>query len=342
MSGRRTFCGRFANTAATTAAGSILAVSILLAHAGCANSGSDKKSVTASKETPAKQADAGHGHGHGEHALHNVHHIGSKLYSGAVPEGDAAFDELQAMGIKTVISVDGATPDLARAESRGMRYVHIPITYAEANKDQQLEIARAVRDLPGPIYLHCHHGKHRGPAAAASAAVLLGEVSPEEGVAFMKTAGTAAHYQGLYACVANATAVSAAAIDTAPAEFPSLRKAEGIVAAMVEVDIAYEHLNDVRAAGWKVPGDHPDLVPAAEAGRLTDNLRFSHEDPKTKPYGEEYERLMIEAIKAASDLEEGIIADAPKDKLEASWKRVAASCKDCHAGYRNKKVVAGN
>ena len=28
-------------------------------------------------------------------------------------------------------------------------------------------LARAARTLPGPIFVHCHHGMHRGPAAAA-------------------------------------------------------------------------------------------------------------------------------------------------------------------------------
>jgi TonB family protein len=34
-------------------------------------------------------------------------------------------------------------------------------------------IVRAVRDLPGPIYVHCHHGKHRSAAEGANTDVSL-------------------------------------------------------------------------------------------------------------------------------------------------------------------------
>ncbi|MCB9846626.1 MAG: cytochrome c [Phycisphaeraceae bacterium] len=273
---------------------------------------------------------------HDRPGVHNLHEVDDRLVSGSVPEGDVGFDTLASMGIRTIISVDGASPDVARAEARGMRYVHIPITYAQATERQQLEIARAVRDLPGPIYIHCHHGKHRGPAAAASAAVLLGVFSPEQGVAFMKTAGTAPSYSGLYACVAQANRASSESLDKAPHTFPSIQRARGIVAAMVEVDIAHENLAQIRAAGWTVPANHPDLVPAAEAGRQTDDMRLSAEDPNAIARGDDFMTRLAHAIAAASALEQDIVAGAPSDRLEARWQRVAASCTDCHTIYRNR------
>jgi protein tyrosine phosphatase (PTP) superfamily phosphohydrolase (DUF442 family)/cytochrome c556 len=269
------------------------------------------------------------------HALHNVHAIGDRIISGAVPEGDAAFDELAAMGVRTIVSVDGATPDVERAAARGIRYVHIPVTYAQVTDDQRLRIARAVRDLPGPVYIHCHHGKHRGPAAAAAAAVSLGIVSPEQGVAFMKEAGTAPSYQGLYACVMTATAVSIAVLDATPADFPSVQRARGIVAAMVEVDQAFDHLGDVRAAGWRVPSDHPDLVPAAEAGRLADNLRIAGEDPAARERGKDFLSKITDAVAKATALEDAIVRQAGHADLEGRYKLVQASCRDCHAKYRD-------
>ncbi len=271
------------------------------------------------------------------HALHNVHRMNDKIISGAVPENAAAFDELKAMGVKTIISVDGATPDVKSAQTRGIRYVHIPITYAEVTEPQRLAIARALKDLPGPIYVHCHHGKHRSPAAVAAAGVTLGIITPEQGVAFMKTAGTAPSYAGLYQCVAEATVASAAAMAAAPADFPSVHKPKGIVAAMIEVDESYEHLGFIKNAGWKTPPDHPDLVPAAEAGRLADSLRHSGEDPRAKAHGEDFSQRLAKAVASASALEEGILKNAPAAELEGHWKLVVSSCKDCHAEYRDKR-----
>src|SRR5262245_14950937 len=47
--------------------------------------------------------------------LHNVYRITDKLFSGSSPEGDEGFRSLQELGIKTVISVDGARPDVGSA-----------------------------------------------------------------------------------------------------------------------------------------------------------------------------------------------------------------------------------
>ena len=86
--------------------------------------------------------------------------------------GDGGFGYLQEQGVRTIISVDAAEPDVALAEAFGMRYVHIPIGYGAVDAKTKLKLTRAVRDLPRPIYVHCHHGKHRGPTAAALALVL--------------------------------------------------------------------------------------------------------------------------------------------------------------------------
>ena len=45
--------------------------------------------------------------------LHNVVAYHDGYYSGSVPEGAEGFDALAGMGIKTIISVDGAEPDVA-------------------------------------------------------------------------------------------------------------------------------------------------------------------------------------------------------------------------------------
>lgn len=275
--------------------------------------------------------------------VHNLRPLGNSMISGSVPEGDAGFDSLKSLGVRTIISVDGASPDVTRAAARGMRYVHIPITYAEASQDQQLELARAVRDLPGPIFIHCHHGKHRSPTAVASVAVLLGQATPAECVAYMQSAGTAPTYTGLYACVAQASIASTAALDAAPAEFPAVRVPQGITAAMVDADLAFEHLKAIADAGFRVPKDHPDLVPVAEAGRLVDLLRTSGEDPKVRPWGEPYQDKNMSAVRAATTLEELLaqVSDAgptpaQSTSLAAAWIAVSKSCKDCHITYRDR------
>ncbi len=86
----------------------------------------------------------------------------------------------QAMGIKTVISVDGAKPNVELANRFGLRYVHNATWLRWISETRGLELAKAVRDLPGPIYIHCHHGKHRSPAAAAVACLGAGLIQADQ------------------------------------------------------------------------------------------------------------------------------------------------------------------
>jgi protein tyrosine phosphatase (PTP) superfamily phosphohydrolase (DUF442 family) len=263
------------------------------------------------------------------------------LLSGGVPEGDADFAHLTALGIKTVISVDGASPDVEAAARRGMSYIHIPTQYSAVEPEQQLEVARAIAANlhKGSVYIHCHHGKHRSPAQAAAAAVGLGWMSADQAVAFMKQAGTAESYTGLYTCVAESKLLDRAAI-TAPAqpgEFVPIRKPDGLVGAMIEVDSAYEHLGQIKGAGWKAPKDHPDLVAADEAGRLADHLRFSGEDARARAHGDDFMKRLAKAVTDATALEEAIIKKADAKQLDTLWTPVVTSCKDCHRQYRDKR-----
>src|SRR5262245_41464410 len=53
--------------------------------------------------------------------LHNVCRVSGKLISGGVPEDDEGFASLHKLGVKTIISVDGARPDVERARRLGFR-----------------------------------------------------------------------------------------------------------------------------------------------------------------------------------------------------------------------------
>lgn len=280
--------------------------------------------------TPASQ-DAAHS------ALHNLLPVADRIWSGAVPEGAAAFDKLQAMGIRTIISVDGARPDVEAAKARGLRYVHLPVGYDGLTRAEQLHVARAVRDLEGPVYIHCHHGKHRGPTAAASAAVALGLLTPEQSVAFMQQAGTAPSYAGLYSCVAGFGAPAAAdEIDAASDDFPEVATVSGLVAFMVEADHALEHLKLIRDAGWQAPSDHPDLVPAAEAGRLVDALRLLMADEEIRDDPPEFHELLAASQAAARALEDALTTEPlVVSDLDPRFEALAASCKACHVKYRD-------
>lgn len=267
--------------------------------------------------------------------IHNVVAYGPGIYSGSVPEGEAGFESLANMGIRTIISVDGAAPEVDEAEDLGMRYVHFPVTYGGIGDDRRLEITRAVRDLPGPVYIHCHHGKHRSAGASATAAVALGRLDNEAALARMKVSGTAPNYKGLYACATDTHLLTDGQISAAPNDFPSRWKTSGMVDSMVAIDEANDQLKALEKAEWGMPKDHPDLVPSAVAGNLENVLRSLLDDHDTLAQPQEFRDIMKSAADAAQKLEDGIVSQAAADDLNQRMKAVAQSCKACHTKYRD-------
>jgi protein tyrosine phosphatase (PTP) superfamily phosphohydrolase (DUF442 family) len=266
--------------------------------------------------------------------LHNVFRLTDKLYSGSSPEGDTGFASLQQIGIQTIISVDGARPDVETAHKFGMHYVHLPIGYDGVPRDQGLRIAKAVRDLPGPVYLHCHHGKHRGPAAAAVAHLCLDEkCNVDTALAEMRRAGTDPHYTGLYAAPGEFGRPTAADLDRVSSDFPEVSVVAALAQVMVGIDERWENLKLIRAANWKVPADHADLDPPHEALQLREHFREAARLPAVQERAEEFRWWLSECEKDVADLEQALrTADrAP----ESAFRKVNDACARCHIQYRD-------
>ncbi len=268
--------------------------------------------------------------------VHNLVEWTPGVLSGAVPEGEPAFAHLQSLGVRTILSVDGARPDIELAARYGIRYAHVPIRYNGVDAEPRDAIAAALRDLPRPIYIHCLHGMHRAPAATALALVLLGELANDEAIGGMKTAGTAPSYAGLYQCVADA-APAGDAIEIRGEDLPPVAQVAGYVQGMVALEHAQDHLARLQQAGWIAPADHPDLVPVAEAGALHDAARACDADERTARQPEDFRRWMAELLADSLALE-ATLAAPEIDRAEADrlLSRINANCKACHVIYRNE------
>ena len=276
--------------------------------------------------------------------LCNVVAFHDDFYSGSAPDGDAGFDSLSSLGVKTILSVDGAIPEIDLAEKHGMRYVHLPIGYDGFDDARKAQLVRAVRDLPKPIYLHCHHGKHRSAAAAGTIAVSLGWLTNDEAATRMKVCGTAAGYKGLWACTAAAAPMTAIDIDAASSDFPKITKPDSFVASMVAIDETLDRLKLAEKNGWLAPKDHPDLAPISDAGKLADLFRLIDEPP-AKPNQNAQEQadrlaqihlwLKAEGMKA-NELERMLENPSAKTaEMSQTLAAIGASCKQCHVKYRD-------
>jgi protein tyrosine phosphatase (PTP) superfamily phosphohydrolase (DUF442 family) len=268
--------------------------------------------------------------------LHNAHRVTEKVYSGAQPEGDEGFGALRDLGIKTIISVDGAIPDLERARRFGLRYVHIPIGYDAVPPEKAQAIAKAISELPGPIYVHCHHGKHRSAAAVAVACVMNGTLDAERAEDVLKTFGTGENYSGLWRDARAARPLAPGVLDSLFVEYVEAAKVSDLAGAMVGVDRHFDHLKLVQKAGWAKPVDHPDLDPPHEALQLLEHYREIARLPATAQRTIEFRDLLADAEAHAGELHDLLKASTPDRRaIEAKFGQVSQSCTNCHRAYRD-------
>lgn len=246
--------------------------------------------------------------------------------------GEEAFAQLAQLGIRTVVSVDGARPDLPLAERHGLRYVHIPIGYDGISLEAGQTLRRLVRDAEGPYYIHCHHGVHRGPAAAAIACVAEGIVSGSESLAVLERAGTSRGYGGLWRDVRRYVA------PPADQELPGLvaeAQVPSLAAAMAILDRAADNLKLCQTAGWQTPVDHPDLVPAQEALLLHEGFRESvRQLEESNDYDEQFLKWMRESDERSGQ----VLLNLQADEYEAAGRDFTSlqqQCRQCHDAYRD-------
>jgi hypothetical protein len=273
--------------------------------------------------------------------IHNLFALGTNVYSGSSPDTEQGFAALAKLGVKTIITVDGARPDIEMARKYGMRYVHLPHGYDGISTNVQLQIVKASETLPGPIYIHCHHGKHRGPTAAAVICLATEDWTPAQAEAWLVTAGTATNYAGLYESVRRFQKPTAEQLNRAPAEFPEVATVSGLIEAMVGIDERWEHLKAARAAGYQAPKHHPDLKPANEAVILWERYREAQRLSDAAHHGTNFvarlEAAEIEVKEAERLLRLFAAKPAPdiRAELDKSFDAVAKTCSSCHKTYRD-------
>jgi protein tyrosine phosphatase (PTP) superfamily phosphohydrolase (DUF442 family) len=264
--------------------------------------------------------------------LHNLLQVSDRIYSGGEPKGDEAFAELARLGVKTIVSVDGARPDLDAAKRHGLRYVHVPIGYDGISEEAGHSLARLVREADAPFYIHCHHGEHRGPAAAAVACIADGAASGQEALAILEKANTSKGYAGLWRDVETYTPPPPGA--SLP-ELVSVAEVGSLAAAMAAIDRASDNLKLCQAADWQTPPAHPDVAPAQEALLLKEAFReTARQLADSNDYGDQFAAWIGEAEKSAATLESTLAGGDAAAAAEA-FTAIQAECERCHAAYRD-------
>lgn len=271
---------------------------------------------------------------HGEHmpGVDNVLKVSPHVVSGSQPHGEEGFKTLKELGVNVIVSVDGAKPDVENARKYGMRYVHVPIGYDGISDEAQAALKRVMQDFKqDKIFFHCHHGKHRGPAAAAVACREADILSEAEALDFMRSAGTSTDYGGLWKEITEFHRIPV----TAPLPMlVEVAEVESLPAAMAKVDRVYDQIVLCEKAGWKAPPEHQDLDPAQQALLLQEGL---HESGRLLPedkFDAKYRTMLRETERLILQMKKQIEA-GQNGAATASLKKVKAACSACHQDYRN-------
>ena len=262
--------------------------------------------------------------------LRNLIQVTGRIYSGGEPNGQAAFQELVQLGVRTIVSVDGAQPDLDRARQHGLRYVHIPIGYDGVEGHAALSIVRVMRETTGKVYVHCHHGRHRGPVAAAIACMADGHLGSEAGLAILQAAGTGRDYAGLWRDV---RAFRPPGDEVVLPDLVEIAPVEDLAAAMAKMDRIFDRLTLLQTHQWTAPGSHDDLDAKQEALMLRELLHESGRlarNQMTEDLRKQFNQAETEVILLQDALSES-------NSLQATerYQQIKSSCAACHEQYRN-------
>lgn len=301
---------------------------VLLLAAGlavsCANSAEDERPAPGPEFTGLRRVESP--------ALHHLIQASPRIYSGAAPEDAASFAALAQLGVKTIVSVDGARPDVEAARAHGIRYVHVPFGYDGVPEEAARQIAQAMEETEGPIYFHCHHGQHRGPAAAAIALRAETGCSGPEAEDLLRFAETDPKYKGLWRDIEAWTPPAAGGSRVALHEIAPVGD---LAAGMARLDREWDRLKLVQAAAWKTPAGHPDLAPAQQA-RIVDELLAAMSGALSEEQKADAEFLrLLQAGQTEAAALRAALASGDAAAAEQRFGALKKGCSACHEQYRN-------
>lgn len=273
-------------------------------------------------------------------SLHNLYRYHENVLGGSSPETPEDFAALAKLGVKTVVSVDGLRPNVEEAAKHGLTYAHVPFGYDGVPESARLQLIKTFRSAPGAIYVHCHHGKHRGPAAIGCMLAGDGRVSPVDAVNMLKAAGTSPDYPGLFRDVAEIQPVSEERLASVAMPPPAAAVSD-FASAMARIDRTYDHLVLIQKGGWKPDPTHPDIVPHREALMMHELLfeigrtDLAAELDLDAAQSGDFRQLLDEGASIAKELERGLQTELPIPVLDRRMDALKQNCAACHKRFRN-------
>lgn len=313
----------------------------------------DGRTDSVSKETPPdKNRSANNSGADSKHpafrrlnlpGLPNAIQVNPRLISGGQPSAEEGFQQLRRLNVKTIISVDGITPDLESAKRSGIRYIHLPIGYRGIDQKQAGIFAYCFRNLPGPIYIHCHHGKHRSPAAAAVGGISAGLLTRDHALELLTLAKTDPAYQGLFASVRQAKRLSISEQNESAPNLPQTAPVSDLTETMVNLEDCFTKLESLLTVDRNA-FDRKQFE--ASSILLRDDFAEILRECSADFPDHQFQQSLKSSLSMAEQLRQTLQAEQERSdsadqirQLKKLVHGIRSECRTCHAVYRDAPVT---
>ena len=266
---------------------------------------------------------------------HHLFRVTTRIYSGETPADDTAFAALAELGVKTIISVDGAKPDADAAHRHGLRYIHLPFGYDGIPANRVAALTRGAKSGGGALYVHCHHGMHRGPAAVAVICEATAGWTTNQAVAWLQLAGTAPEYAGLYRSAITFRPPTTGELDDV-GELPEVAVTSSRIETMVAIDEAFARLKASQQIHWSPFPGQSDLSPASTAVLLWEHFRELQRTDNTASHPGDYAEKLAHTVGLADQLRTQLQdSKAEISTRDTALQSLGQACVHCHRQFRN-------
>jgi protein tyrosine/serine phosphatase len=121
--------------------------------------------------------------------LPNLYKVSQDLYRGARPTAEG-LQELQSLGIKTVVNLEQANGEQAKLAELGLACEHIPMSALFVKDDEVVRFLQ-IAGTPGhaPVFVHCHRGADRTGLVCAIYRIAFQGWTKDEAIAEMTEGG---------------------------------------------------------------------------------------------------------------------------------------------------------
>ncbi len=124
--------------------------------------------------------------------LENFYKVSDKLYRSEQPDKDA-FQQLQSMGIYSVLNLRKHHSDRNEARKTKIKLHHLRLSARKLTQEQIFQALKIIQQSDSPILIHCWHGSDRTGAVIAAYRMVFQNWSAAQAIDEFKNGGYGYH-----------------------------------------------------------------------------------------------------------------------------------------------------